>query len=1434
MFTLKITINERIASIQPGQSEYVTGSVGVDEVLFEFADNFWDDFIKKAVFQNSEGIIREGFLDSENKITVPDDILLTEGYIKIGLYGVDANEKVITSTVVKINNKEGTPVDQGGESEYENIYAQVLAFLQEINSNYVPKTRKIANQPLSDDISSTTLYNILMALATNSDEANATLMNAIKVGSDDTMSTESDNVAKNRIVKAYIDNLISQANSNISNLQTNKEDKNNKVTAISRDSTDVEYPSAKCIYDNIKNSTKILKGSDEPTTSTGIEEEVKVGDLYVCTDNGNMWYVSGIARHSSGMILNVFWRELALKEYVDSLVSTLVPKTRTIANLPLSSNITAGDLMAELVTNLFNPSINQVLQSAINYGSDSTMSDASSNVVKNNVIKAYVDDEVSDKVTTQALEEALEAKQNTLTQADKKTIANIYGQLEEGTVNLINPFTVQNNTIIGSTNGVISHNSAYRFNTYADIKVKPETTYMLQKKVADNFNVYIGYYKQDGTFIRRPYFTTTRKFSFTTPPLTDHIAVCYEYKNSAGTEFYDFSELMLSENDTEQDYKAYYKIANGFDQEFDKNRFSFSAFKKFAVIGDSLSVGYNWDSDTSQSSGRNIPYSWGQALARLYGNECVNMGFSGADTTDWFTNPDYGYVDLVKAGNKCQAYLIGLGVNDSVDAETKEAFKTRYQSIITAVKTVNADAKIFCFSMTLSTNKDIKNEAIKEVVANNTNTYLVDIAGEYIDIFNTQYVRDYMLGNHYTAGGYVNIGMINGWIISEIMDKHADEFWNIFKIPYDASPVLATETYVDEEVKKTYPLAAAEGSIISITDGADNVPIKDLTVEIAPKQAGSGTPSPTNVRALSGWENVKVKRLGKNLIDLTDRVQNTTYLIPTSNVPFDKKYIYTWYASTGYNIPKNNFSYTLENNKLTLTATSISSADNAYGVGFNVEIKPNATYTISCLDDDAKIRPTFYDKNGKYISYASTKTFTTPENAKYMILCCYFSISSSQIGTDITKVFDEIQLEAGETATDYEPYNSQSTEVIINLGRTVYGGRLDVTTGLLTVDRAIKVLNGSETWNVNSTNSSYCRIEAYGTEKPLYADKLQTVPNDTASWQMPESSIKYSTSAGYEGAIIISYPSGITTTEDFKTWLASNNVTIAYEVEPQIYQLTPTEIATLLGNNTIYADCGDSTLVYYADITRALAEKIDDVQINGTSAVVDGVVNLPLASATSAGVGKIGNAYGTGVRTDGTVFVAKATDAQVRDSEGDYRPIVPSLQQASTFYGLAKAAGDSTQSASTNPVGNYTPEAKTKIMNMLGDKYELISTDVLAEDKTIFEKNINNYESVMVVFTLDTALTSTTYITGKFNLQNDATEYTLFSGITTAASKRIGVEFVRKASDLIETTLKRDGTSAMQVFNYVTSGAISKVKVLLSGNVIPTGTTIKIYGKGKV
>ena len=58
----------------------------------------------------------------------------------------------------------------------------------------------------------------------------------------------------------------------------------------------------------------------------------------------------------------------------------------------------------------------------------------------------------------------------------------------------------------------------------------------------------------------------------------------------------------------------------------------------------------------------------------------------------------------------------------------------------------------------------------------------------------------------------------------------------------------------------------ASGDIASFPDGADGLPVKDLTVAIEPVQSGSGDPSPTNVRPISGWTGANVTRTGKNLL----------------------------------------------------------------------------------------------------------------------------------------------------------------------------------------------------------------------------------------------------------------------------------------------------------------------------------------------------------------------------------------------------------------------------------------------------------------------------------------------------------------------------------------------------------------------------------------
>lgn len=110
---------------------------------------------------------------------------------------------------------------------------------------------------------------------------------------------------------------------------------------------------------------------------------------------------------------------------------------------------------------------------------------------------------------------------------------------------------------------------------------------------------------------------------------------------------------------------------------------------------------------------------------------------------------------------------------------------------------------------------------------------------------------------------------------------------------------------------------------------------------------------------------------------------------------------------------------------------------------------------------------------------------------------------------------------------------------------------------------------------------------------------------------------------------------------------------------------------------------------------------VQDVQVNGASVLSNGVANVPVADANTAGVIKVFPGYGLEMMEDGNITFSPAPSNLVKTGVSQKRIIAPYNQHESTFYGLAKAAGDSTQSASENAVGTYTDEAKAAIQQML-------------------------------------------------------------------------------------------------------------------------------------
>ena len=236
-----------------------------------------------------------------------------------------------------------------------------------------------------------------------------------------------------------------------------------------------------------------------------------------------------------------------------------------------------------------------------------------------------------------------------------------------------------------------------------------------------------------------------------------------------------------------------------------------------------------------------------------------------------------------------------------------------------------------------------------------------------------------------------------------------------------------------EQIYNSYPNVEAEASsIVSISDGAGGIPVKSLVVEIEPAQAGSGDPSPTNVRPISGW------------------------------------------------------------------------------TGVEVTVSP----TMDAEDGDT------YD-----ITFPS---------------------------------------EAG----------------------TVYGGTLNVTTGVLTVDMAI-VDMGTLNWMyfsaqqrlVAQVNSAKPAGVNAGLDGACSVYKVVNTPYRLA----PDKSIVIGNNfiSNLYAAMVV-HDEDYTDAETFKTAVSGQMLVFPIKT-PVTYQLTPTEVTTLLGTNNIWSDTGDSTVEYRAD-----------------------------------------------------------------------------------------------------------------------------------------------------------------------------------------------------------------------------------------------------------
>ena len=345
------------------------------------------------------------------------------------------------------------------------------------------------------------------------------------------------------------------------------------------------------------------------------------------------------------------------------------------------------------------------------------------------------------------------------------------------------------------------------------------------------------------------------------------------------------------------------------------------------------------------------------------------------------------------------------------------------------------------------------------------------------------------------------------------------------------------ESIDPEHIYSAYPTDTVSGAVVSFADGADGIPLKSLVVDIDPVQdLSQGDPSPENICPISGWTGCNVQRTGFNV--------------------WDEEWEVGGYAtSTGAAWDTN---------------TRIRSKTTNY-----ISVLPNTTYYVNMPSGtNMYLDIMFYNAGKTFISRTNPSagtTFTTPSDARFMRFA-----SGVEYGTTYNH---DISINYPSTDHSYHPYTGRS--ITIDLGQTVYGGKLDVLSGVLTVDMAMVDL-GTLTWTRAAAGDNY----VFYTTDILKANNSNFLCSQYANSHAVRQDMPDKTCGVTNTTVNVFCIRDDIYTEDDVFKSAMSGVQLCYELAtPITIQLTPHEVKSLLGQNNIFADTGDTSAEYRADTT---------------------------------------------------------------------------------------------------------------------------------------------------------------------------------------------------------------------------------------------------------
>jgi hypothetical protein len=392
-----------------------------------------------------------------------------------------------------------------------------------------------------------------------------------------------------------------------------------------------------------------------------------------------------------------------------------------------------------------------------------------------------------------------------------------------------------------------------------------------------------------------------------------------------------------------------------------------------------------------------------------------------------------------------------------------------------------------------------------------------------------------------------------------------------------------TSIYGDDAMKVAIALTdeqtTAPGNPVTLTTEQSGG-AKSAVVTFTPKQSGSGDPSPSNIRPISGWDGLNLTRTGKNVINALPAFQFLKQNYYSNNLVIDetaKTVVFNSTGATGY--------YGLIQNASPELPTYYNFKENT---SYTFIFKLNSTsdfLNIAVSFTDGTNTDSFRKSNRDADGYI---TYVSPSNK---------TVRSLYIGrySGTTTFYYETfcVMEGIHTRSDFEPCNGETHTATFD--STVYGGSYDFVSGEGVGTWVKAEFDKNSSWTRNASGIFYVAAPS-GIDDVFMCNSFKPMERGSSA-SMTDLSVRLNSNR----TNINFKMESCDTLEEFLTAINDLTIQVAYLLAtPTPISLTPADVNLLKGSNTVWSDANGNVTVGYAKLPNgnlgAVAEYIKKLE----------------------------------------------------------------------------------------------------------------------------------------------------------------------------------------------------------------------------------------------